>query len=109
MSNRSDRSDLLALFDRSAGAVRVTYRLARTARLMIGIPDYETYVSHRRIVHTGQAVMTYEKFFQERRNARYVISKGRLPGLLADARKKRGAGTKLRALCPVLSARFRLR
>jgi uncharacterized short protein YbdD (DUF466 family) len=78
MSNRSDRFDLLALFDRSAGAVRVTYRLAtQTARLMVGIPDYETYVRHCRTVHPGQAVMTYEEFFRERRDARYAVSKGR--------------------------------
>jgi uncharacterized short protein YbdD (DUF466 family) len=74
----SDRSDLLALFDRSAGALRVTYRFAtQTARLMVGIPDYETYVRHRRTVHAGQAVMTYEEFFRERRDARYAVSKGR--------------------------------
>jgi uncharacterized short protein YbdD (DUF466 family) len=71
----SERSDLLALFDRSAGA---TYRFAtQTARLMVGIPDYETYVRHRQTVHPGQAVMTYEEFFRDRRDARYAVGKGR--------------------------------
>jgi uncharacterized short protein YbdD (DUF466 family) len=74
----SDRPNLLALFDRSANAARVTYRFAtQTARLMVGIPDYETYVQHRQTVHPGQAVMTYEEFFRERRDARYAVSKGR--------------------------------
>jgi uncharacterized short protein YbdD (DUF466 family) len=74
----SDRLDLQALFDRSAGAARVTYRLAtQTARLMVGIPDYETYVRRRRNVHPGQRVMTYEEFFRERRDARYAVGKGR--------------------------------
>jgi uncharacterized short protein YbdD (DUF466 family) len=44
---------------------------------MVGVPDYETYVRHRRTVHPGQAVMTYEEFFRERRDARYAVSRGR--------------------------------
>jgi uncharacterized short protein YbdD (DUF466 family) len=68
----------LALFDRSAEVARTGYRFAtQTAPLMVGIPDYETYVRHRQTVHPGQAVMTYEEFFRERRDARYAVSKGR--------------------------------
>ena len=52
----------------------------RTARLMIGIPDYQTYVDHRRITHPDQRVMSYEEFFVERQNARYSFSKGRFRG-----------------------------
>jgi uncharacterized short protein YbdD (DUF466 family) len=26
---------------------------AKTARLMVGIPDYDTYVAHRRAIHPG--------------------------------------------------------
>jgi len=50
----------------------------RTARLMVGIPDYQTYVEHRRQTHPDEAVMTYEEFFVERQNARYAFGKGRL-------------------------------
>jgi putative selenoprotein len=40
--------DLQDLFDRSARAAGATvYWTTRTARLMIGVPDYETYVAHR--------------------------------------------------------------
>ena len=35
----------------------------RTARLMVGIPDYQTYVVHRRQMHPDQPIMTYEEFF----------------------------------------------
>jgi uncharacterized short protein YbdD (DUF466 family) len=74
----SDRSNLVALFDRYASAARVGYRFAtQTARLMVGIPDYETYVTHRQTAHPGQTIMTYEEFFRERRDARYAVSKGR--------------------------------
>ena len=55
-------------------------RVAETARLMVGVPDYETYVAHRRENHPGQPLMTYEEFFRERQEARYSIKKGRLRG-----------------------------
>jgi len=52
----------------------------RTARLMVGIPDYETYVQHRRTNHPNQPIMTYEEFFVERQEARYAVGKGRFRG-----------------------------
>jgi uncharacterized short protein YbdD (DUF466 family) len=52
----------------------------RAARLMIGIPDYETYVEHRLANHPGEPVMTYEQFFRERQQARYAIGSGRFRG-----------------------------
>ena len=54
--------------------------VVKTARLMIGIPDYQTYVTHRQTNHQGQPVMTYEEFFRERQAARYAVSKGRFRG-----------------------------
>lgn len=71
-------SDLDALFNCSARTARVTVRWAtQTARLMVGVPDYETYVKHRHTVHPGEMVMTYEEFFRERRDARYAVGPGR--------------------------------
>ena len=54
--------------------------VTRTARLMVGVPDYETYISHRSNTHPGQPVMTYEEFFRERQIARYAVGKGRFRG-----------------------------
>jgi uncharacterized short protein YbdD (DUF466 family) len=54
--------------------------VVKTARLMVGIPDYQTYVTHRQSNHPGQPVMTYEEFFRERQAARYAVSKGRFRG-----------------------------
>jgi uncharacterized short protein YbdD (DUF466 family) len=54
--------------------------VVKTARLMIGIPDYQTYVTHRQTNHPGQPVMTYEEFFRERQAARYTVSKGKFRG-----------------------------
>ena len=41
--------------------------VVKTARLMVGIPDYQTYVMHRQTNHPGQPVMTYEEFFRSAR------------------------------------------
>jgi uncharacterized short protein YbdD (DUF466 family) len=54
--------------------------VAQTARLMVGVPDYETYVVHRRENHPGLPIMTYEEFFRERQEARYAVGKGRFRG-----------------------------
>lgn len=52
----------------------------RTARLMVGVPDYDAYVQHRRTNHPDQPIMTYEEFFVERQEARYAVGKGRFRG-----------------------------
>ena len=58
----------------------ITQWTVRTARLMVGVPDYDTYVQHRRTNHPDQAIMTYEEFFIERQEARYSVGKGRFRG-----------------------------
>jgi len=52
----------------------------RTARMMIGIPDYETYVQHRKEVHPSEPIMSYEEFFFERQSVRYTVSRDRMKG-----------------------------
>lgn len=54
--------------------------VTQTARLMVGVPDYQTYVAHRAAVHPGKPVMSYKEFFRERQEARYSIGKGRFRG-----------------------------
>lgn len=56
---------------------RLRKRAVQTARLMVGIPDYEAYVEHRRTMHPGEPAMTYEEFFRERQEARYAVGKGK--------------------------------
>lgn len=53
--------------------------LGQAARLMVGMPDYDNYVQHMRLNHPDQPVMSYEKFFRERQEARYGGADGR-PG-----------------------------
>lgn len=55
-------------------------RAVQTARLMVGIPDYEAYAVHRRAHHPTEPVMSYPEFFRERQKARYATEKGRLRG-----------------------------
>ena len=46
-------------------------KLAQSARLAVGVPDYEAYVAHRRAHHPREPVMSYAEFFRERQSARY--------------------------------------
>ena len=45
--------------------------LRRTAHLMVGLPDYDDYVRHRRASHPDEPVMDRTTFFRERQQARY--------------------------------------
>ncbi|MEY3721942.1 MAG: hypothetical protein RL618_2461 [Pseudomonadota bacterium] len=45
--------------------------LGQTARLMVGLPDYDNYLNHMQANHPDQPVMSYEEFFRERQDARY--------------------------------------
>ncbi len=53
--------------------------LGQAARMLVGMPDYDTYVEHMRNKHPDKPVMTYEEFFRERQEARYGGGKGRPP------------------------------
>lgn len=55
-------------------------RTVVAARLMLGVPDYDAYVAHRKAHHPGEPVMSYVEFFRERQNARYAVDKGRFKG-----------------------------
>lgn len=69
---------LTGAISRSAQAGRGTGRyLATTLRLMVGVPDYETYLTHMRVNHPDQKPMEYAEFFRERQHARYG-GKGRI-------------------------------
>jgi uncharacterized short protein YbdD (DUF466 family) len=59
---------------------RLWGRAVQTARLMVGIPDYDTYVAHRRAHHPSEPVMSYIEFFRERQQARYGCKGGRISG-----------------------------
>jgi uncharacterized short protein YbdD (DUF466 family) len=54
------------------GRLAEAYRgLHRTARLVCGIPDYQTYLEHHRTHHPDRPPMAYEEFFRSRLDARY--------------------------------------
>ncbi len=58
-------------------AADVWRRAVQTARLLIGVPDYDTYVEHMRLRHPERPVMSYAQFFDERMRARYRGGGGR--------------------------------
>ncbi|MBL8496658.1 DUF466 domain-containing protein [Nitrosomonas sp. JL21] len=52
-------------------------QLSQSLRLMVGVPEYRTYVDHMKMAHPDRSVMSYEEFFRERQEARYG-GKGRM-------------------------------
>lgn len=46
--------------------------LAQTARLMVGLPDYEAYLAHRRARHPGEPAMSHAEFHRDRTERRYA-------------------------------------
>ncbi|AJG21526.1 YbdD/YjiX family protein [Cupriavidus basilensis] len=51
--------------------------LGQSLRLMVGLPDYQTYVAHMEATHPEREPMTYEAFFRERQEARYGGGQGK--------------------------------
>ena len=51
--------------------------LGQAARMLVGMPDYDTYLAHMQSNHPEQTPMSYEAFFRERQDARYGGGKGR--------------------------------
>ena len=50
---------------------RMGQTLRQAARLMVGQPDYDTYVQHVRLTHPDKTPMSYEEFFRERQDTRF--------------------------------------
>lgn len=45
--------------------------LRQTARLMVGMPDYDAYLRHMREHHPDRPAMDHVTFFRDRQEARY--------------------------------------
>ena len=61
-----------------ARALRRAWRDAvRTARLAVGVPDYDAYVAHVRRRHPDRTPMDPRTFFRERIEARYGRGRSR--------------------------------
>ncbi|MFT3806838.1 YbdD/YjiX family protein [Arenimonas sp.] len=58
--------------------LRRLWRRARdSARITIGVPDYEAYLRHARQHHPEREPMSYAEFFADRQSARYRGTGGR--------------------------------
>lgn len=51
--------------------------LGQSLRLMVGLPDYQTYLAHMESTHPDRPPMSYEEFFRERQEARYGGGQGK--------------------------------
>jgi uncharacterized short protein YbdD (DUF466 family) len=45
--------------------------LRQSARLMVGMPEYDIYLEHMKNTHSDRPAMSYPEFFRERQEARY--------------------------------------
>ena len=45
--------------------------ISQSARLMVGVPDYDNYVAQMAIKHPDRPVMSLPQFIRERQEARY--------------------------------------
>ncbi len=45
--------------------------LGQAARMMVGVPDYATYVRHRKLVHSELPFLSEVEFIRNRQEARY--------------------------------------
>jgi len=52
--------------------------LGQAMRLMVGMPEYSTYVTHMETMHPDQPIMSYEAFFRNRQDARYGSDNGKI-------------------------------
>jgi uncharacterized short protein YbdD (DUF466 family) len=52
-------------------------RVKQSARSVIGVPDYNTYLQHCHEHHPDRSPMSYSEFFAERQAARYRGTGGR--------------------------------
>jgi len=69
---------ICSLCDLAPGIRLFGRRLAETANLMVGLPDYDTYVAHLAAAHPDQPAMTREAFFHDRQARRYGAGGGGL-------------------------------
>lgn len=51
--------------------------LTQSLRLMVGVPDYGSYLTHHQATHPDREPMSYEEFFRERQTARYASRTGK--------------------------------
>jgi uncharacterized short protein YbdD (DUF466 family) len=45
--------------------------VGQSVRLMVGVPEYSTYLEHMKKTHPDRPPMSYPDFFRERQEARY--------------------------------------
>ncbi len=45
--------------------------VGQSVRLMVGMPEYSSYLEHMKNAHPDRRAMSYPEFFRERQEARY--------------------------------------
>lgn len=56
----------------SSAVLRMIKIVGHGMKMLVGMPDYDIYVQHMQMRHPELPIMSYETFFRERLQARYV-------------------------------------
>lgn len=59
------------MLDKIIGIAKAVGYVGQSLRLMVGVPQYSTYVTHMKDTHPDRPIMSYQEFFRERQEARY--------------------------------------
>jgi uncharacterized short protein YbdD (DUF466 family) len=62
---------------RMTGLLRAAGYVGQSLRLMVGVPEYSTYVAHMHSKHPDKPPMSYQEFFRECQATRYDGRVGR--------------------------------
>ncbi len=68
---------MLELRELAPDVVKMGRYLTQSLRLMVGVPDYGSYLAHHQATHPEREPMSYEEFFRERQAARYSARVGK--------------------------------
>ena len=63
--------------DLAQGVSKMGRYLTQSLRLMVGVPDYGSYLAHHQATHPERPAMSYEEFFRDRQAARYSSRAGK--------------------------------
>ncbi len=68
---------MLEMRDLAPEVAKMGRYLTQSLRLMVGVPDYGSYLAHHQATHPERPAMSYEAFFRERQAARYSARVGK--------------------------------
>jgi uncharacterized short protein YbdD (DUF466 family) len=64
-------------FNKTLDFRKAARQAAQTARLMLGVPDYDSYLAHAETTHPNDPPLSKQDFFKNRQDARFSSARFR--------------------------------